>query len=251
MTSGWAPVAIARLRLVLPFVASAESGRIPFLNIFARDVDAGGVIVSSSMFFRWILVFWALGSGLGAATAPSAPPPTASGVEIVDVGFRSVRSPWNQADTWYEADLTIEVRAGADQPGRMLNRIKFAFAMATETVLATGSRRSYHRCEAEVVALAAGRHHVRFYLPPEIAKRDALRGPAKEWLVEIAVQGKPLAITAKNYSASLRDPRAMNEFRTRLGTESPSHDGIMRPQYLSPFDREYANDTPTFMRRGG
>lgn len=147
--------------------------------------------------------------------------------------------------------MVLEAKVSAENHGKVLNRVHVALSVVTETLLAAGSTRTFHRCEVETVALSSGRHHIRFYLPPEIVKRDSLRGPPKEWLVEISIQGKALAITQKNYSSTLRDPQQLADFRTKISMEAPSNDGIMRPQFLTPFDRAYPNDTPSFIRRSG
>lgn len=174
-------------------------------------------------------------------------------VDVVDVSFRSVKAPNNQQDFWYEADILVEVKAGVGQAQqvRTVDRVTFALAFSTEAALAGPAPRVFHRCEAEAVSLALGRHHIRFYLPPEIVKRDAVRGPPKEWLVEIVIKGKALAITPKGCSASLRDSKAMADFREKITTEAPSNDGVLRPQFLTPFERYYVNDTPSFIRRSG
>lgn len=169
-------------------------------------------------------------------------------VEVSNVNFRTLRSPFAANATWYEVDIALDARPTADHPGRMLPRVRVMLTLATEAA-ASAVRREYYRAEAELVALGTGRQHVRFYLPPEIVKRDALRGSAREWLVELTVGGTLVAPTPGSAAPALKESSAAQAFRTKSAAGAPANDGLLQPQYFTPFANEYGADTPTFVRR--
>jgi hypothetical protein len=186
----------------------------------------------------WLLAFVAL----PAIAAPGV-------VEVVNVDFKLQRATPAAPGSWYEIDLALDVRPAADSPGRMLNRVRVTLELATETVLAANTRREYYRAEAELAPLDAGRHHVRFYLPPEIVKRDALRGAAREWATELAVDGKTLPPAPTGLAPALHEPAALAGFRAKVAAAT-ENSGLLQPQYLTPFEWVYPRDTPTYVRRG-
>ena len=76
-------------------------------------------------------------------------------------------------------------------------------------------RLDYYRSEVECVALEPGRADVRFYLPPEIVKRDSLHGDPKYWGVEVTVEGKPLLASRAAYSSLLAGAEQRKNFQKR------------------------------------
>jgi hypothetical protein len=113
-----------------------------------------------------------------------------------------------------------------------------------------GERRlEYYRAEAECVALEPGRADVRFYLPPEIVKRDQLHGDPKYWGVELTAEGKPVPAAKGAYSTTLSTSDMRKNFQKRAATGAASNDGLLLPQYLTPFVNEYPRATPSFVRK--
>ena len=172
-------------------------------------------------------------------------------VEVSAVKFTSVRAPNGVPGTWVEADITLNVRPAPGTPGVMVGRVKVTLLTGFELpALAGAERRLEHfRAEAECVALDAGRANVRFYLPPELVKRDQLHGDPKYWGVELAVAGRTLAAARPAYSSALAGAEQRKNFQAKAGTAAAANDGIMVPQYLTPFAHEYPRATPSFVRR--
>jgi hypothetical protein len=180
-------------------------------------------------------------------------------VEVTTVRFANVRVPANlssgggSSGAWLEADIALNVKPPAGSPGQMLSRVRVSLLVGFELpAVAGGERRLEHyRAEAECVALEAGRADVRFYLPPELVKRDQLHGEPKYWGVELAVGGKTVTAGRTAYSTTLAGAEARKNFQTRAGQAAAANDGLLQPQYLTPFAHEYPRATPTFVRREG
>ena len=180
-------------------------------------------------------------------------------VEVTSVRFANVRAPANltsggaPAGQWLEADLTLNVRPAPGSAGQMVSRVRVSLLAGFELPApAKGERRIEHyRAEAECVALEAGRANVRFYLPPELVKRDQLHGDPKYWGVEIAVGGKAVTAGRAAYAGTLAGAEQRRNFQTRGGQAAAANDGLLQPQFLTPFAHEYPRATPTFVRRDG
>jgi hypothetical protein len=178
-------------------------------------------------------------------------------VEVTSVKFANVRVPANLSSsgggpgTWLEADIALSVKPPAGSPGQMVSRVRVTLIVGFELpALAGGERRLEHfRAEAECVALEAGRADVRFYLPPEVVKRDQLHGDPKYWGVEITAGGKAMTAARTAYSTTLATPDARKNFQTRASQLAAPNDGILQPQFLTPFAHEYPRATPSFVRR--
>ena len=194
-----------------------------------------------------VLGFSALLGGPGrAATAPIAPE-----VEVSAVKFANLRAPNGSVGNWYEADLALEVRPAPNAPGRMVSRVHVTLTLGFELPAPPGGERriEYYRADAECVALEAGRTDVRFYLPAELVKRDQLHGDPKFWGVELAAGGKALPPGRVSYAPVLATADARKTFQSRAATAAAANDGLLQPQYLTPFVNEYPRATPSFVRR--
>ena len=172
-------------------------------------------------------------------------------VEVATVRFANLRSPTGSNGTWLEADVQLNVRPGPAAPRDIVSRIRVAILLGFELPAAAGGERriEHYRAEAECVALDAGRADVRFYLPSELVKRDQLHGDPKYWGVELAVAGKVLQAGRSAYSPSLASADQRKNFQTRGGAAAAANDGLLQPQYLTPFVNEYPRATPSFVRR--
>lgn len=179
------------------------------------------------------------------AAAPAVP------VEVAMVKFSNVRSPGGSPGNWYEADVALNVRPAHGAPAQMVSRVKVSLLLAFDLPGAPGGERrtEFYRAEAECVALEPGRAAVRFYLPAEIVKRDQLHGDPRQWGVEISVDGRPLPAARSAYSGNLVAADARKAFQKRGAVAAAANDGVLVPQYLSPFAAEYPRATPSFVRR--
>ena len=182
------------------------------------------------------------------AAAPALP---AQEVEAAAVRFSpNVRAA--SGANWYEAAVALDVKPGPAAFGRMVSRVRVTLTLQFELPAAAGAterRSEFYRATAECVALEPGRADVRFYLPPELVKRDQLHGEPRWWGVELAVGGKPVPAGRAAYSASLPGAEARKNFLTRATAAAPPNDGLLVPQFLTPFASDYPRATPAFVRR--
>jgi hypothetical protein len=175
-------------------------------------------------------------------------------VEAVAVKFANLRPSNGAPGNWLEADVALEAKPTGNLVGRMVARVRVTLSVGFEVpaVSAGGERRlEFYRAEAECVALEAGKANVRFYLPPELVKRDQLHGDPKYWGVELAVAGRALPAGKGSFAATLPTPEARKNFLNRVGTAAIANEGLLVPQYLSPFALDYPRATPSFVRRDG
>jgi hypothetical protein len=178
-------------------------------------------------------------------------------VEVTAVRFTNLRAPSvlgapaGPQGNWLEAAVALNVKPPPGSPGQMVSRVRVTLLVGFELPGAASKERRYEhfRAEAECVALEAGRADVRFYLPPEVVKRDQLHGDPKYWGVELAVAGRPIAPARTAYVNSLGTADQRKNFQSRGGAAAAPNDGVMLPQYLTPFANEYPRATPSFVRR--
>jgi len=167
------------------------------------------------------------------------------------VKFTNVRAPTGTNGTWLETDITLNVHPVAGNSSQMVSRVRVSLLLGFELpALAGGERRLEHyRAEAECVALEPGRANVRFYLPPELVKRDQLHGDPKYWGIELAAGGRAVAAARGAYAAAFTSAEQRKNFQTRATAAAAANDGILQPQFLTPFINEYPRATPSFVRR--
>ena len=183
------------------------------------------------------------------AFAQSSPPPL---VEVSNVRFNSVRA---DTGTWFVTEVELQPRGGAGADNRMfINRVKVTLNLGVFSVKAPAGAKvpdTYYRASAEAVAVetSGGRPMFRFYLPPEIVKRDQITGDLRFYLVELFVDGKALPLTKYHVSsATLSKPEIVESFRGKVSSESGVNDGILLPQYLTPFANVGSPPAPSFIR---
>lgn len=169
------------------------------------------------------------------------------------VKFANLRTPNGSPGNWYEMDVALLAKPLSGAPGQMVSRVRVSVLLGFELPgLAGGDRRlECYRAEAECVALEPGRADLRFYLPAEVVKRDQLHGDPKHWTVDLAVDGRPMAPARAASSASLAGAEARKSFQKRSGVAAAVNDGILLPQFLTPFSQEYPRSTPSVVRRDG
>lgn len=177
-------------------------------------------------------------------------PGHAQEVEVTAVRFNRVRPSIGSAGNWLEASVALNVRPAAGSPGQTVGRVRVSLLLGYDVPAAAGAdRRSVHyRAEAECVALESGRADVRFYLPPEIVRRDQVQEP-RWWAVELTVGGRPVAAGRGAYATALATPEQRRQFQSRAAVDAAANDGVLLPQYLTPFANDYPRATPSFIRR--
>lgn len=188
-------------------------------------------------------------SAISPAFAQTATPPP---VEVAGVKFNPVRAG---SGTWYETEVEIQARPGiAVDNKQFINRVKVTLNLGIFSVKAPAGSKvpdAYYRASAEAIAIEAtgGRSVFRFYLPPEIVKRDQITGDQKFYLIELFVDGKPLPLT-KNHvpAATFSKPEIVESFRAKVTGEAGANDGILLPQYLTPFANAGSPPPPSFIR---
>lgn len=188
-----------------------------------------------------------VGGSLGAVAALRA-----EEVEVAAVRFTpNVRAPNGAPGNWYESDIVLDVKPLANEPGRMVSHVHVTLTLGFELPAVTGSNRhvEYYRAAAECVALDAGRADVRFYLPPELVKRDQLHGEPKGWVVELAIGDHAVAGSKNSVATALAGAEPRRAFQTWADGAVAATAGLLQPQYLTVFAGEYPRATPTFVRR--
>lgn len=169
-------------------------------------------------------------------------------VEVANVKFSSVRVPGNPNSAWYEVDVELQAKPASDA-NRFVNRVRVVLNLGIEISTTGGKRVEFYRSAAEAVALEAGKSNVRFYLPPEVVKRDRVSGDAKFYLVELAIGGQPVPLARSHVStSSLPGPEAVNSFKAKIASEAAANDGVVLPQYLTPFLFDGSRSAPSCVR---
>jgi hypothetical protein len=186
------------------------------------------------------------------AIAQPVPAATAAPIEVLDVKFNSVRI---NSGTWYETEVQVQPRGGVGADNRQfVNRVKVTLSLGVFSVKAPAGAKipdTYYRATAEAVAVEAsgGRTLFRFYLPPEIVKRDQITGDLRYYLVELFVDGKPVPLGKNQFPVStLSKPEYVESFRAKVSSESGVNDGVLLPQYHTPFAFDNSRQAPSFIR---
>jgi hypothetical protein len=173
------------------------------------------------------------------------PPTAVAEVEVGAVKFNGIRQS-NGPGTWFEAEVEVVPKPG---PG-FINRVKVTLNLGIEAGLGSKKRTDFYRASAEAVALDAGGGRVfyRFYLPPEIVKRDGIKGDIKYYVIELSVAGKSVPVGKNNVSAFFTTSQLMDSFLSKVSSEAGVNDGILFPQHLTIFSDDNGKPTPTMLR---
>jgi hypothetical protein len=183
-----------------------------------------------------------VGRGPVSATTPARP--AQNGVEVVAVHFLGAIHGSNSANMWNETEIEISVKPAATRgDSRYVNRVKVTLTLAHED---RTNMLQYYRASAEAVALMEGRAKIRFYLPPEIVRRDTLRAEPKLWAVDVVADGQAMA--PARAASSLTTPAARADFLKKADAVATANAGILVPQYLTPFAFDNDRSAPAFVR---
>jgi hypothetical protein len=182
------------------------------------------------------------------SSAQSAPAAVVE-AEVSSVKFSAARFG---SDTWFEADVEVEVKPGGKfVAGQFVNRVRVTLSIGVEGTDERGTKTiGYYRSTAEALSLEGGaKANFRFYFPPEIVKRDKLRTPVAYYAAEVEVAGKAQAPAKTSFSSSITRADMLQNFLAKSGSESVANDGLLIPQFLTPFAADSQRRTPTFARK--
>jgi hypothetical protein len=187
-----------------------------------------------------------------AAVAPVAGAKSADlskNVEVAAVRFNNVNPPGGgAAGAWHEVEIEIKIKPEATKDSsRFVNRVRATLTLGTE-VVGGAKRIEFYRATAEASSLEVGSSFIRFYLPAEIVRRDSLRGESKYYAVELSVAGQVLPMGKANYTANPTVMPSVQNFLVKALSEAPVNDGVLLPQFLTPFVNDPSRPAPAFVR---
>ena len=171
-------------------------------------------------------------------------------VSVREVEFNSVGDQ-TSSDDWLECSIEVEIRRDTEDQTR--KRADYVDDLVVELVLGIESRISgqsgfeFFEAEAALVSLKEGRHLVRFYLPPEIVERDHLRNEVHSFLIRLERSGE---VMEERVSRELERTNVLDSFLKRVDSESSRNNGILLPQFKTPFRIAYPGKTPSFRDSG-
>lgn len=176
-----------------------------------------------------LLLLFGLGS-VSVATAQDAP--TRSTVEVGGLRASTVRDA--AGVDWFEYDVEIRINASGSGRERFVDRVGIALNLALEVAEAEGGF-EFYRASATAVTIEAGRANFRFYLPPEIVRRDRVQGAPRFYVIDVTVAGEMQPLARDRVARAFTGPEAVDNFRQQLAQRAPANDGVLLPQHLSPF----------------
>lgn len=168
-------------------------------------------------------------------------------VEVANVRFDAVRAV---GDVWLEALVELDVKPGGKAvTGEFVDRVRTTLSVMIEAPDGRVKRSMCYRATVEAIALEGGRASIRFYLPPEIVKRDRLRPDVKYYTVDLEAGGQPQPPSKAAISAEFKGTEQVAVFRTKVTAEASANEGLLMPQHLSPFAYDSQRHSPTILRR--
>ena len=199
-------------------------------------------VIQTTLYFMGFLAALGTGPKLIAAGADKA--------QVSNVRFATIRPPDGSTDNWLEMTVEIDTQPASNTTGRVTGRVRATAMLGYERPAAGNTRQwQFFRANAELVGLVSGRTHVRLYLPPEIVRRDAIAGAAGYWDVTLTGESLAQETIIGRRSPSLDVPEVYRGFQDKVASEGSANDGVLQPQYLTPFRDAYPRATPTFVRR--
>lgn len=187
---------------------------------------------------------------LAAQVNPRAAQPAAaqavSQVEVTSVRFSAARE---DSGTWLESEVELMVKPGGRPvTTEFVDRVRITLSIAFENK-DEAKPFTFYRASAEAITLKGGKAMVRFYLPPEVVERDSLRTDVKFYVAEVEVAGVIQPSTKGSMAARFENAETASTFLSRASSEAGANEGILMPQYLTPFDSDSRRVSPTFLRR--
>jgi len=169
-------------------------------------------------------------------------------IDVRNVLFAYVR-PMGGSDNWMEATVEINVLGTPEGNPSFVDSVRVALNLGLRSPMAGEDGFVFYRSEAEASTLESGAARFRFYLPPAIVRRYRLSGEPFAFAVDLWIDGKPQPLSRTAVSDRLDTREALRSFQDRVARDAIRNDGILVPQFDTPFLIEYAQDTPAFVRR--
>ncbi len=148
---------------------------------------------------------------------------------------------------WLECEIEIEVRRDTRDATRKnasyVDDLVVKLLLGVESENESGKTFEFFRSQASLVSLKEGRHYVRFYLPPEVVERDRIRNEVHSFLVQLVRSDRTVF---ESVSRQLERPQVRESFLKRIEAESPRNDGVLLPQFKTPFFTDYSRETPSY-----
>ncbi len=167
-------------------------------------------------------------------------------VGVRDIEFDRLNGNSSLGD-WLECTIEVEVRRDSQDPTRKnpsyVDDLVVKLMLGVEAESEAGKTFEFFRAHASLVTLKEGRNYVRFYLLPEILERDRIRNEVHSFLVQLERSGVPVFETV---SRQLERPQVKDSFLKRIEEESSQNDGILLPQFKTPFSEAYSRETPSY-----
>src|SRR5690606_10134370 len=150
-------------------------------------------------------------------------------------------------ENWYEVAIELETKPVKPQGSdRHVDRVLVTLSLGFETAEEGKKGFNFYRASAEAISLEQGRSIIRFYMPPEVGKRDGILGETKFYAIDIEAEGKPQAPQRRSAGA-FETAASLEGFRSRVASEAGANDGILLPQYFTPFAFNSSKPAPTFL----
>jgi len=175
----------------------------------------------------------------------------AAQAEVAAVKFGAARF---NGEIWFEAEVEVNVKPGGKAvSGQFVDRVRATLSLALEAVDDKGAKRmTFYRSSTEAISLEGGAKSVfRFYLPPEVVRRDKIRPDVKYYVVELEVGGQPQPPVRGSASSDFTSPDSTRNFLAKASSESGQNEGVLLPQHLSPFALDSQRRAPSVFRREG
>lgn len=167
-------------------------------------------------------------------------------VSVHQVEFDRVDGAVGRSE-WLECSIELEVRRDASDPSRLrpdyIDDLSVELMLGFESTVRGKSGFEFFKSEASLVSLKEGRHVVRFYLPPEVVERDRIGREAHSFLIRLHRSG---SIVREFVSRQLERDPVKNSFLKRVDAESNRNNGILLPQFKTPFRAAYSRETPSY-----
>ncbi len=172
---------------------------------------------------------------------------------VPQVAVSGVKFSWarSDSDSWLESEVELEVRPGGKAvTGEFVDHVRTTLSLACEAANAKGEVRTvFYRASCEAITLEGGKAQVRFYLPPEVVRRDKLRADVKFYAVDLDVGGEPQPAARGAIAPDLKTSERVKNFRDKVGAEAVANEGLLLPQHLTPFAHDPQRRSPTVLRR--
>ena len=168
-----------------------------------------------------------------------------------EVTVSNVRTGLRRAaggDPWYVVEITVRTKATGSGRSRFADRVGVKLSVATESRDRPAGL-EFYQAQSTAVALEAGESVFRFYLPPEIVRRDRLQGNLRFWSVDLSVAGKELPLNRDQVGPGFSSAEALENFRRQVDQQAKWNAGILLPQHLTPWAGTSGTDSaPTMIR---